>query len=113
MDLVCYNCGHRLGQHYCNHDGVFCERILEDKDPKSHACPVEDKSSGQLNAPKPYGQGGWFIRQDEAPETEPVQESVQNAPVKDIDTNDWKAWRHNVPGECACGILRQKCDYHK
>lgn len=25
----------------------------------------------------------------------------------------WKAWQHNMPGECPCGIARAVCDYHK
>lgn len=24
----------------------------------------------------------------------------------------WRAWQHNVPGECACGIPRSACTYH-
>src|SRR5258707_227012 len=32
------------------------------------------------------------------------------APVK-ADTS-WRAWQHNVPGECACGIPRSACTYH-
>lgn len=27
--------------------------------------------------------------------------------------SDWRAWAHNRPGECACGIPREICTYHK
>ena len=29
------------------------------------------------------------------------------------DTDDWRAWAHNVPGECKCGIPIERCDYHR
>jgi hypothetical protein len=29
------------------------------------------------------------------------------------DSDDWRAWRHNAPGDCPCGIRRQDCDYHR
>ena len=28
------------------------------------------------------------------------------------DISDWRAWAHNVPGNCPCGIARTRCDYH-
>lgn len=27
--------------------------------------------------------------------------------------DQWQAWAHNHPGDCACGIKREICDYHK
>lgn len=27
--------------------------------------------------------------------------------------DQWQAWAHNHPGDCACGIKRETCDYHK
>ena len=27
--------------------------------------------------------------------------------------DQWQAWAHNQPGDCACGIKRETCDYHK
>jgi alpha-L-arabinofuranosidase len=26
--------------------------------------------------------------------------------------DQWQAWAHNQPGDCACGIKREACDYH-
>jgi hypothetical protein len=33
-----------------------------------------------------------------------------NAPTLDPDV---KAWRNDQPGQCACGIAKQDCDYHR
>lgn len=27
--------------------------------------------------------------------------------------DQWQAWAHNQPGDCACGIKREACDYHR
>jgi hypothetical protein len=32
------------------------------------------------------------------------------SPVKDL--SHWKAWQHNVDGECPCGIAKAQCSYH-
>lgn len=38
---------------------------------------------------------------------------VPNKPNKLYnDISDWRAWSHNVPGECACGISKSRCVYH-
>lgn len=29
------------------------------------------------------------------------------------DISNWRAWAHNMPGECACGIVRSLCIYHR
>lgn len=31
---------------------------------------------------------------------------------EEFNKNDWRAWQHNQPGECVCGIPRERCDYH-
>lgn len=31
----------------------------------------------------------------------------------EVDVSDWRSWAHNIPGECACGIKRHMCTYHK
>ncbi len=38
-------------------------------------------------------------------------ESVPTSPAANV--NNWRAWSHNVPGECACGIQRSTCTYHR
>lgn len=38
---------------------------------------------------------------------EPVHQTVKPT----ID--QWQAWAHNQPGDCACGIKKDSCDYHK
>lgn len=37
---------------------------------------------------------------------------VEGASVNVIDVSDWRAWTHNRPGECACGIPKSVCTYH-
>lgn len=32
---------------------------------------------------------------------------------KDVDISDWRAWATTKPGECACGIRKDQCAYHK
>lgn len=27
--------------------------------------------------------------------------------------SDWRAWRHDRPGDCVCGIPKERCDYHR
>lgn len=37
-------------------------------------------------------------------------------PVKiteEKDSTHWRAWAHNQPGDCSCGIKREMCIYHK
>lgn len=29
-----------------------------------------------------------------------------------VDASDWRAWAHNQPGNCPCGISREQCEYH-
>lgn len=29
------------------------------------------------------------------------------------DMSDWRNWAHSRPGECKCGIPRDRCDYHR
>ncbi len=30
-----------------------------------------------------------------------------------MDISCWKAWAHNRPGDCPCGINRNDCSYHQ
>ncbi len=32
---------------------------------------------------------------------------------RSVDTSDWRAWRHNAPGDCPCGIVKKDCAYHR
>jgi hypothetical protein len=34
-------------------------------------------------------------------------------PEKKIETDHWKAWSHQIPGDCPCGIKKHLCEYHK
>lgn len=33
--------------------------------------------------------------------------------LADRQLNDWRAWGHNVKGDCPCGIAKVQCDYHR
>ena len=37
----------------------------------------------------------------------------QKPEVNAKDISDWRAWAHNQAGDCACGIARNMCDYHR
>jgi hypothetical protein len=39
--------------------------------------------------------------------------SIARTEPKEVDVSDWKTWRHNVPGECVCGIPKERCTYHR
>jgi len=45
--------------------------------------------------------------------TSPQMELTSSSQPDMTNLTDWKLWRHNVPGECPCGISRQDCSYHK
>jgi hypothetical protein len=45
-----------------------------------------------------------------------TEEAVLPTPTKVVqvpDLSDWRTWARPRPGECACGIPRHTCDYHK
>jgi len=44
---------------------------------------------------------------------EALPDTLPSAKINDM--SDWRAWRHDNtnPGECACGIRREMCSYHR
>lgn len=50
----------------------------------------------------------WVLEQD-IQEQAPI--TKRSAVINDM--SDWRAWKHNVPGECVCGIRKEDCFYHK
>jgi len=44
-----------------------------------------------------------------------ASKTTANVAVNDTpeSSSDWRAWAHNIPGECACGIRREACKYHR
>lgn len=32
---------------------------------------------------------------------------------KILDLSDWRTWRSQAPGQCACGMTKSLCTYHK
>ena len=32
---------------------------------------------------------------------------------KPVDLSDWRAWAHNKPGDCPCGIAKANCEFHR
>ena len=42
-----------------------------------------------------------------------LQEKLGSARPTKTDISDWRAWAHNRPGECGCGIAKVDCIYHK
>lgn len=89
--------------------------------------------SGIVDIVKPYHfyvmlDGGFYYAFKTAPETfdwleilspieiaaKPKSVSVAATEIKSpVDINNWREWRHNIPGECVCGIPRNACTYHK
>lgn len=63
-------------------------------------------TSGNLICPT-YGRISYWT--EPGAKTSPIQKSQP----KEVDISDWRAWAHNRPGECACGIPRERCTYHK
>lgn len=41
-----------------------------------------------------------------------TDDSVATSQTND-SSNDWKQWRTVRDGECACGMQRELCDYHR
>ena len=42
-----------------------------------------------------------------------IKISIKQHTKEKYDISDWRAWAHNVAGDCACGIKKHLCDYHK
>ena len=58
-----------------------------------------------------------MLASNNIPSDKPTQPSLelelpQAKPLKK-DLSDWKVWRNQRAGECACGIQKSMCDYHK
>lgn len=65
-----------------------------------------------------YSYGYWVNISDleivEAQADNNSNNGCSNASVAmSIDLSDWRQWTHKVPGECACGIPKSRCDYHR
>jgi hypothetical protein len=46
-----------------------------------------------------------------SPARAPVPNAAPAPPAIPID--DWRSWAHKAPGDCACGIKRVMCEYHR
>lgn len=79
-------------------------------DGETHACPILD-SSRNTCPPKTYGDAGWF--QDPRKPVAPTVKVASHSSTKEIDISDWRAWANSRPGECACGIPKTACNYHR
>lgn len=99
----CLNCGERHGMHY----GWSCSECLyEYEGCFSTVHPTNRyETKSMRNTSKSQLQFFDVVAV--------VGDSIEIArkPIKDL--TDWRAWAHNVEGECPCGIHRQQCDYHK
>lgn len=43
-----------------------------------------------------------------------VEQKVTTIPKsKMLDLSDWRTWRSQAPGQCACGMTKSLCTYHK
>lgn len=42
-----------------------------------------------------------------------INNMVAAASKEEVDVSDWRKWQHKAEGECACGIRREMCVYHR
>ena len=107
----CLNCGLTYGHHngwacsFENHNNFY---FLNEED--RFITATMKGSITPMPFPKLYDSGPavimpWFHSDSNHTRNPPKKESP--------DISDWKAWQHNQPGECACGIHRKDCEYHK
>lgn len=61
------------------------------------------------NANEDYTPQGWDIHWQLEKDVAVAKQVVLVAK----DMSDWRAWAHNKPGDCACGIARAMCSYHR
>jgi hypothetical protein len=97
---LCRNCNEYYFQHY----GWACSEIDQGK--LRSEIPVDAQ---YYTKDMPIDRPG-FKRNQISPDLTPISISVVD--VKH-ESDHWKAWRHNEPGDCFCGIKRNLCDYHK
>mgnify|MGYP006935541951 FL=1 len=86
---VCNNCG----EGYFFHIGWSCE-------PLSNIISFKE-----IDPKKRY-------------ETDSMYYSINILPKQNVikiayDSSNWKAWAHNIEGDCPCGINKKDCNYHK
>ncbi len=92
----------RFSQHN-NAVHVYVHQLYNDE-----VDPYE-KYFGELTAEHLPAKGttGWDVWS-----LEPRQESVR-VDKRTTDISDWRAWAHNEPGDCPCGIARSRCEFHR
>ena len=108
----CINCGNLWG----NHHGWGCTRVHMGKNfvnvPEGYRFLTQPMGDSLIN---PIIQD----RMDKALEALEVLDAkvkriafpMNKAESKEI--TEWRISRNDQPGECACGIVRSMCDYHK
>ena len=58
---------------------------------------------------------GWYVSGElEVEIVESITTITGFTPCTTTDLSDWRAWRGNPePGFCVCGVLKERCEYHK
>jgi hypothetical protein len=100
----CQNCGKAYAKHFgwaCNDDD-FNFKFSDLMDFEKYVTSDMIDSEGQVSVSfqrKPFKESSKTLNQ-------------VKPPIED-QSDDWRAWANNKPGECPCGIIRHLCTYHK
>lgn len=99
LEMVCATCGYEFGEHGDGDAGGA------DSDMVTWKCPERLNGGGMQG----YHPSRHFSHPD-------LPTAVTTTKVKakvSYDVSDWQYWQHNRPGECVCGIPKERCDYHR
>lgn len=105
-DELCLTCGKRRGAHY-----------------SYRACPENGVCPSWLRTPLPVAVPVGARLFDPSGVFWPNVLSALDVPFKGVDRvpapaapappEAWRAFQHNLPGECPCGTSRAVCEYHR
>jgi hypothetical protein len=99
-DVTCLNCR----RTWLDHFGWLC--------PIHPSFKAVAKTSAPLFRNK-IGMGYQYLTVDMVGCSLSKPATTVSFPKKTIDVSNWEEWAHKVEGECACGIKRIDCAYHK
>lgn len=99
QDDICLNCGHDWGKHIGWSCPEFSTQEFSNCSPNARYL-----TQSMLDNIKTNGRAERLMNAYQMIETD------KNESVKE---DSWRAWAHNKPGDCPCGILRSACEYHR
>lgn len=102
-DQGCENCG----ETYWEHSGWRCPNSSSPNQTFSNLPAEHRYETASMKASLP----DFYVS---APSPRDFQHvAVKPEEPKPVDLSDWRAWAHNKPGDCPCGIAKANCEFHR